>query len=178
MGKPLIPASARRGRPRKFNRPSRAVTLTLPEDVLARLGAVDTDLARAIVSVVEGDRHQTGTVRPAAVRPAEISSFGHSAVIIVTPVRALRRLPGVQLVPIGHGRCLISLVPPHSIPQLELDIRDVIAEGDATRDEQRTLEGIADILRAARASGDSVPQERTIIVLESKRHRRYVRRAS
>ena len=173
MGKTPILARARRGRPRKFNRPSRAVTLTLPEDVLARLQAIDADLARAIVSTVEGHSHPT-----AAIRPAEVSSFGHSAVIIVTPVKALKRLPGVQLVPIGNGRYLISLVPPHSIPQLELDIRDVIAEGDATRDEQRALEAIAEILRAARSSRHTVPQERTIIVLESRRHRPHIRRAS
>ena len=41
------------GRPRKFGRPSRAVTVTLPEDVLTRLGVLDTDLGRAIVTLVE-----------------------------------------------------------------------------------------------------------------------------
>ena len=154
------------------------MTLTLPEDVLARLGAIDADVARAIVSLVEERRQPAKALWPPATRPAEISNFGHSAVIIVTPVKALKRLPGVQLVPIGKGRCLISLVPPHSIPQLELDIRDVIAQGGSSRAELRTLEEIADILRAARASGDSVPRERTIIVFESKRPRRSVRRAS
>ena len=43
----------RRGRPRKFSRPSRAITLTLPEDTIAALRAVDRDLSRAVVRVVQ-----------------------------------------------------------------------------------------------------------------------------
>jgi len=168
-----LPAPGGRGRPRKYGRPSSAVTLTLPDDVLARLRSFDIDLGRAIVTLVER--------RPAvrkALQPAEISSFGNHGVIVVKPVKALERIPGVELVPIGNGRCLISLVPPHSIPQLELDIRDVIARGDASDPQYGTLEAIAEILRSARASGQTLPQERTIIVLESKKNRRRVRKAS
>jgi len=40
-----------RGRPRKFDAPSRAVTLTLPETTLESLEAVDLDVSRAIVRV-------------------------------------------------------------------------------------------------------------------------------
>ena len=119
-----------------------------------------------------------GRLSETRVQPAEISSFGNHAVIVVTPVKALQRIPGVELVPIGNGRCLISLVPPHSIPQLELDIRDVLAGGDPTDPAHPTLEAIAEILRTARASGQTLPQERTIIVLESKKNRRRVRKAS
>ncbi len=43
----------RRGRPRKFIAPSRAVTLTLPEDVLEALDALDHDLSRAVVRVTQ-----------------------------------------------------------------------------------------------------------------------------
>lgn len=159
---------AGRGRPPKYGRPSRSVNVTLPQDVLARLGAVDADLGRAIVTLVE---RKTGARVP-AIRPAEVSTYGNHAVIVVTPIKALKRLRGVQLVPLGNGRCLISLVPPHSIPQLELDIRDVLARGDAIGFEREALEAIAEILRAARASRDTTPEERTIIVLESKRQRR------
>src|SRR4051794_33832986 len=42
------PTGNRRGRPRKFTRPSRRVALTLPEDVIASLQAVDPDLSRAV----------------------------------------------------------------------------------------------------------------------------------
>ena len=157
-----------RGRPKKYGRPSRAVTVTLPEDVLARLSAVNTDLGRAIVTIAEKNGHS----RPRAIRPAELARYGKHAVIVVTPLKALRRLAGVQLVPIANGRCLISLDEPDSIPQLELEIRDAIDRNDASRSERDALAAIANILRRARASRGVSLEERTIIVLESKRARR------
>ena len=156
------------GRPPKYGRPSRAVTVTLPEDVLARLSAVDADLGRAIVKVAE----RNGKPHVRAVRPAELATYGNHAVIIVNPARALKRLAGVQLVPVGNGRALISLDRPHSIPQLELSVRDAIEGGDMSGAERQTLEAIAEILRQARSSRGVTLEERTIIVLESKRQRR------
>ena len=152
----------------KYGRASRAVTVTLPEDVLARLSAVDTDLGRAIVMLAE--RH--GKPRARVPRAAEIAAFGKHAVIIVNPVRALKRLPGVQLIPIGNGRALISLDRSNSISQLELDVRDAIERSDVREPERQTLETIADILRQTRLSRSISLEERTIIVLESKRQRR------
>jgi hypothetical protein len=155
------------GRPHKFGRPSRAVTVTLPEDVIARLSAIDVDLGRAIVAVVQRRR-----LRPAAKRPAELESYGSRSVIVVPPVKALRQLAGVQLVPIGDNRALISLEHPHCIPQLELAIRDALDHDDVGRPERTTFEAVAAILqRARRAAGIDIG-ERTIIVLEAKRPRR------
>ena len=160
----------RPGRPRKFGRPSRPVTVTLPEDVLAHLSTIDADLGQAIVTAAE---HQPRSrVRLRTIRPAELASYGRHAVIVVTPVKALKRLPGVELVPIGGGRALISLDEPHAIPQLELDIRDVLQRHDVGRLGRQTLEAIAEILQGARVSKTVDVEERTIIVLESKRQRR------
>lgn len=153
------------GRPRKFSRPSRPVTVTLPEDTLTRLATIDDDLARAIVAVV--DRHRTSRTR---TRPlAEVASYGSHAVIVVTPIKALKRLTGVELVPIGNGRALISLSHSRSIAQLELDMRDLLDRSDVSTLERRTLEAIADILRSARASRSISLEERMIIVLENKK---------
>src|SRR6185503_19394173 len=85
------------GRPPKYGRPSRAVTVTLPEDVLDGLGAIDADVGRAIVKLTE----RRGRPRLRAVRPAELATYGNHAVIIVNPARALKRMAGVQLVPVG-----------------------------------------------------------------------------
>ncbi len=156
------------GRPRKFGRPSRAVTLTLPEDVLTRLGAVDTDLGRAIVTLVE---RKGARVR--AVERAELASYGNHAVIIVTPANALKRIAGVQLVPIGNGRALISLAHPHSISEFALGLGDALERGDVIESERPTLQAIADILRQTRRSRRVMLEERTIIVLETKRQRRH-----
>lgn len=146
------------------------MTITLPEDVLVRLTAVDADLGRAIVLLAE----RNGKPRIRAVRPAELATYGNHAVIVVNPAKALKRLAGVQLVPIGNGRALISLDHPHSIPQLELSVRDAIERGEMSHLERQTLEAIAEILQQARRSHGVAVEERTIIVLESKRPRRHV----
>jgi len=155
------------GRPRKFGRPSRAVTVTLPEDVLTRLGVLDADLGRAIVTLVERRAR-----RRRAVKAAEITSYGRHAVMIVTPVNALKRIAGVQLVPIGNGRALISLARAHSIPEFELGLGDALARGDVNQSERQTLRAIVDILRQTRRSSRVTLEERTIIVFETKRQRR------
>jgi len=156
------------GRPRKYGRAARAVTVTLPEDVLARLSVVHADLGRAIVALTE--RNGNGRVRQ--VRPAEIAAYGNHAVIVVNPVRALRQLPGVQLVPIGNGRALISLDGRYSISQLELDLSDALEVPGTTKPERNLLRAIGKILHDARRSRRLIATERTIIVLERKRQHR------
>jgi hypothetical protein len=167
IAQPLIPIKPRPGRPKKYNRASRAVTVTLPDDVLARLGEVNTDVGRAIVTIVERQRPQ----RARPLHPAELARYGSHAVIVVTPVNALKRLPGVELVPLGNGRALISLERGRAIPQLELSVRDALEQDDIKEPERQALEAIAEILRTARHSRGITLQERTIIVLESKRRR-------
>ena len=102
-------------------------------------------------------------------RSAELSNYGSNAVIVVIPVRALKQLPGVQLVPIGQNRALISLDRPYSVSRLELDVRDILVREGVKGMERQTLEAIADILRRARLSKTVRIEERTIIVLETKR---------
>lgn len=157
------------GRPRKYGRAARAVTVTLPEDVLARLAVVHADLGRAIVALAE----KNGKGRAPSVRPAEVTAYGNHAVIVVNPARALKRLPGVQLVPLGNGRALISLEPDYSIAHFELDVRDALERGKPINgDERGLLKTISSILHEARQSPRTVVKPRTIIVLEQKRQRR------
>ena len=154
-----------RGRPKKYGREARAVTITLPDDVLVRLQALDADVGRAIVRLVE---RQGRTSAPRG-QPAELSRYGNHAVILVKPAKALKRLPGVQLVPVGNGRALVSLDAPLAVSQLELAVRDAL-EGTAVHEpERQILQGIVDILRQARSSRTVSVEERTIIVLVAKR---------
>src|SRR5262245_51303112 len=156
------------GRPRKYGRAARAVTLTLPEDVLARLATVHVDLGRAVVALTE----RNGKGRQPAARPAEIAAYGNHAVIVVNPSKALKRLGGVQLVPLGNGRALISLDPQYSISLLELDIRDALEADALATDEGDVLRAIGKILQETRQSAAITATARTIIVLERKRQRR------
>ncbi|HEX5216977.1 MAG TPA: hypothetical protein VFV98_16055 [Vicinamibacterales bacterium] len=167
MARHPLPLKAGPGRPRKFGRPSHAVTVTLPDDVVGRLHAVDDNLGNAIVRMVE-TRGGRGIAKR---RAAEVAAYGNHAVIVVTPVKALRRIAGVELVPVGNGRALISLDRGQSVSQLELDIRDAIAAADVSPRERSVLQEIADILRQTRGKHGPVLRERTIIVLEARRRR-------
>jgi hypothetical protein len=155
----------RRGRPRKFGRPSRPITVTLPEDIILRLNAVDGDLGAAIVRLAE----RLPSRAPRRTKPAELAAYGRRAVILVRPVRALGRIPGVQLVPVSHGRALIALDHPHGISEFELQLRDALDKGAVPVRDRNVLEAVIEILRNCRLSHDISVAERSIIVLENRR---------
>ena len=153
----------------KYGRAARPVTVTLPEDVLSRLEAAGHDVGEAIVNLVE--RHAPR--RPAAaLRGPELTAYGSHAVIVVTPNKVLKRLPGVQLVPIGSGRALIALDAPRTIAQFELDLRDASEWPDISAADRESLGAIAKILRQSRRSRDVSLEERTLIVVEAKQAKR------
>jgi hypothetical protein len=166
MAMKLIPA--RRGRPQKFGRPARAVTLTLPEDVIAALSAMDDDLSRAVVELSQP------LVADVVARPvAELAKYGDSAVIVVKPLEAIGRIRGVTLVPLPDGRALISLDESMTAYEFELKLRDLV-DTDKVLDEREraALKTISDILRSARQTKGLTVHQRSIIVLQSTRHRR------
>jgi hypothetical protein len=151
----------RRGRPRKFGRPARTVALTLPLDVIGRLEAIDSDLSRAVVELAA----RRGAER-AATREAELSRYGRRAVIVVSPLRTLRRIPGVELVPLPSGRALISLDETVTPEAFELRLRDALDAGVPEPD-RGSLRDVVRVLREARASHAARLRARTILVIES-----------
>jgi len=151
--------ATRRGRPRKFSRPARAVTLTLPEDTIATLRGIDRDLGRAIVRVV-----QPHTPEPPR-RPAELVRFGSRAVILVAPTRALKEWTGAELVPLADGRALLSFDSETSVSQFELRLLDALADPSLPDEDRETFVAVADILGNSRRSGRGEVRQRNIIVL-------------
>jgi hypothetical protein len=155
--------AARRGRPQKFGRPSRAVTMTLPEDVIAALDGLDADLGRAVVRLAQpllaDVVHQP---------PAELAKYGPSAIIIVKPFGALARMGGVTLVPLPDGRALISLDDSMSVHEFELRLRDAIeADGDLEPRERAAMASIGEILKSARRTKGVTVHQRNIIVMQA-----------
>ncbi len=158
-----LAAAPRRGRPRKFLEPSRAVTLTLPEPVLAALAALDDNLSRAVARLVQPELGR-------APHPsAELAPFGRHAVIVVRPSRALERRTGLLLVPLPDGRALISFEEPHTIPELELQLQDLLEDNELSNPDRRIFEEIAGYLRDARRARGVTVQRRNIIVFETRR---------
>lgn len=160
----MLIARPRRGRPSKFGRPARAVTVTLPDDVVKAFRALDPDLSRAIVHAAE-----IGAARVAGP-PVALTRYRGSAVIVITPNRVIEQLPGVALVPLPDGRALISLDKGTSVSEFEVLLRDAL-ETDTTSVERESLDAIGAILRKARHSRDVQLNQRNIIVLENIRRR-------
>ena len=158
----------RPGRPRKFDRPSRAVTLTLPEDVIGTLEAIDKDLSRAVVRMAV-----PVSAEVLARAPAELNKYGNSAVIVVKQVAALGEIPGVTLVPLPDGRALISLDEGMNLFEFELKLKDLIEEApNKDGQERQALIAIAEILKSARRTRGIVLNRRSIIVIQSSNQRR------
>lgn len=161
----LLPS--RRGRPQKFGRRSRPVTLTLPEDVIAALARIDDDLSRAVVRVV-----QPTLSNRRAMPPVELSKFGKGAVIVIRPVPAMSRIPGVRLAPLPDGRTLITLKESMNVHEFELRLRDALDSDRNVKPWERSImSSVGEILRAARKTNKVGLHRRGIIVLQSFRQR-------
>jgi hypothetical protein len=158
--RPAKASPARRGRPRKFSRPSRVVNLTLPDDVIATLKRLDADLSRAIVRATE-----TLAVRPDPERP-ELTAYGNRAVIVVPGRLDLLENLGAELVELADGRALISFDDAEAIPQFELRLMDALADPALADDDRETLGTLAEILRSARRADGPELRQRRIIVLQ------------
>jgi hypothetical protein len=154
---------SRRGRPRKYQVPSRAVTLTLPEHVLDALAAIDPDLSRAIVSLAPAAAAQPSPP------PAELNRFGRHAVIVTNPTRTLEERAGVELVPVSAGRALIAFPPSTTTAEIELLLEDALDDHLLASDDRRIFASILGIIRDARRSDDVSLLQRSIIVLEKRR---------
>jgi len=161
--------SPKRGRPRKFARPSRAVTLTLPDEVIDALSRIDGDLSRAVARLAQPELAK----RPHP--PAELAAFGRRAVIVVNPTRTLEQRTGVLLVPLSDGRALISFDEPLSVAQLELRLQAAVEDARLSRGDRDIFRSVGQLLRDARHAPDVAVQQRHIIVLERTSARRNAR---
>lgn len=155
----MVLAKPKRGRPHKFSRPARTVTLTLPEDVIQTLTDTDSDLGRAVVRLVM----DTGRTAPAST--PEVTQFGSRGVIVVPPTRALSSLPGVELVPLADGRALISLDTARTPAEFELQLRDALDDGGLDAATQAVFETVCGILQSARREGQITTRQ--ILVLRT-----------
>ena len=133
----------RGGRPAKFDEPSRPVTMTLPDRILARLSELDGDRARAVVKVVEAALD--GGARPL---PAvdELSVDEDESLLVVPRSPLLASIPWLTMIEISPGRHLISLRAGVPIEKLEVALEDLL-DGPETKDETE-----ANILRTLLAS--------------------------
>src|SRR4029453_15547172 len=117
---------SKRGRPAKFDRPSRLVAMTLPEEVIAALRSRNRDLAKAVVELVGesvdrvGQRALPETVSLVPVAPRRF--------LITIDASTVRHLPGCDLVPFGSDAAFLALESGRGLSDLTLAVEDRLDE--------------------------------------------------
>lgn len=149
----------RRGRPPKFGRPARLITVTLPEDTLEALRSIHPDPAWAIVRLCE-------RARPRERKPiehAELIQLPNRRALIVVNAGAMQQLPGVAIIPLSDGRGFLALDAGKGVADLELAVIDRLDSVGVPRTERATLQVLRDRLKQWRQEGIQF-ETRTIII--------------
>lgn len=132
---------------------------------MGALRARDSDIGRAIVSLLSAA--SSAAPPPRAV---VLHRTGRRAVIVVRPVAALRRLPGVDLVSLGDpDRALIAFTGGVTVSAFELSVQDLLDGPRLPPDEAEVIAQLVALLREVRRTGRRSLSEATIVVLEDAR---------
>src|SRR5262245_6356573 len=159
----------KRGRPAKFDRPSRLVAMTLPEDVIATLRSRNRDLAKAVVELVgesldrAGQRAVTESVSLVPVAPRRF--------LITIDASAVRHLPGCELVPFGADVAFLALESGRGLSDLALAVEDRLDEPRIDERERSALVRIRTALHEWRRDPNFSDEARSIVVLKRKARR-------
>jgi hypothetical protein len=152
-----------RGRPLKYGRPSRAVAITLPEDIIDALRDIHHDLGRAIVMLVSA----FAPAAPHDERPlVDYEPFGRRRSLIVVDREAVKELPGCELIPLSEDRAFLALKEGSRLQDLELAILDRLADNGVTGQQRVGLEALRRTLMECRRARDIEVEPRSIFVVE------------
>ena len=155
----------KRGRPPKFNRPSRLVAMTLPEDVIKALRARHVDLARAVVALMDEANGHATPRRLGRRGPAELAEIAPRRFLITVDVNAVRVLPGCELVPITPTTAFLALQPGCGLADLALAVTDRLEEKGLDEQERGALTQIRLALRAWMRDKKLTYETRSIVVM-------------
>ena len=159
-------ASRSRGRPPKFGRPARLVALTLPEDTIQGLKAIDGDLAKAVVALVD-KAHGRTTVPPSeAEPPVSLAHVNDSRALIVIDPSIFREIPGCAVIPLSEGRAFLALDPGRTLADLELAVADMLDDETLIDAEREALGALRNSLREWRRDDSLSFHTRSIVLVE------------
>jgi hypothetical protein len=141
-------ATIKKGRPPKFQEPRRPITVTLPENTLAQLAAIDPDRAKAIVKAtkvampLDKKRH----------KPVElVEVFPGQSIIVIGPSRYLKKIKWLRLVELAPLRFLLTIPSGTAVDSLELAVIDLLQNLKRHEDWERSvLEALRDLMRNLR----------------------------
>jgi len=159
----------RRGRPQKFGRPARLVAMTLPEDVVAWLESIHTDLGRAVVVLYDAAAHRQTAPQTAGLTGAEIVEVGEGRGLILVDPALVRGLRGVAAIPFSGHRAFLALEPTWTIADLELAVVDCLDGGMLDKQRRVALTSFRAQLRDWRTDPSTKMNARSIILVERRR---------
>jgi hypothetical protein len=152
----------KRGRPLKFGRPTRLLTVSLPADVLDWLKQLDPDPAWAIVSLFERTQRRSANE---PLRSADLVQLpGKRALILVRP-DAFAGLDGVSVIPLSDGRGFLALDTGRGLADLEVAVVDRLEKGSVPASQRAALAEVRQLLRDWRQQGLRF-ESRSILVVE------------
>lgn len=138
------------GRPRKFEGPSRVVTLTLPEETIDKLREINEDRAKAIVMATQIAAPREG----ARAGRVEVIQVAEDVGMIMVPASdGLKSIPDLRLVQIAPNRCLLLLSSGTPLSDIEIALADRLeTRGDRSADDQHVIAQLLQHIRAYRRS--------------------------
>lgn len=165
--------TTKRGRPTKFDRPSRLVALTLPEDVIDGLRRINNDLAWAIVTLFQkqGKPLKRLPGSPHAPQTTTLVGIPDRQFLIVVDRTVFRRLPNVNLIPLNGNRAFLAFADGRGLTDLELAIGDRLDEDVIDTHEREALVGLRSQLRKWRRDRTLAFDRRTIIIVKPAKQR-------
>ena len=163
--------TTKRGRPPKFGRPGQVVAITLPAEVVSGLRRINPDLAWAIVQLFERGAKRLGGRR--RERPdSELVSVANGRSLIVVNRDVLKRLPGVNVIPLHDDRAFLAFDRNASIADLELAVIERLGDRSIGARERKALSELRAHVHGWRHDPQLQCEMRSIIVLEKVATRR------
>lgn len=164
MKRPL--RTTRRGRPPKFGRPGQVVAVTLPAEVVRGLRRIHPDLAWAIVKLFERDGAGRRQKKPQTRPDSELVAVADGRSLIVVNREVLKRLPGVNVIPLHDDRAFLAFDRNASIADLELAVLERLRNRSVTARERTALTELRAHVQRWRHDPKLHCEMRSIIVLE------------
>ena len=156
----------KRGRPAKFDRPSRLVAMTLPEEVIATLRSRNRDLAKAVVELVDESVDRVG--QQAVSETVSLVPVAPRRFLITIDASTVRHLPGCDLVPLGADVAFLALESGRGLSDLTLAVEDRLNEPRIDERERTALVRIHTALHGWRRDPNFSDEARSIVVLKRK----------
>lgn len=154
--------AAKRGRPLKFGRPTKPLSLSLPDDVVDWLTTLDPDPAWAIVGLFEKARQRVSAKAGAQAELVQLP--GKRGLILVTP-DAFDGLEGLSVIRLSDGRGFLALEAGKGYADLELAVADQLDAAGVSPERRKALAAIRQQLREWRQSGLKF-ESRSILVVD------------